>query len=482
MISTEIRNHPHIVNPETYLAGCTCSYEHPAPPVTLYSGENASQVLAEDCRVIYGDRPVLLLFDPETYAVAGADLQQRLQAEKVNLASYQFDSYPVATAALIEIVRGLTKKVALVISVGSGTINDLGKYSASEDSIDFWCLPTAPSMNGYTSGIAAIKVKGVKRTLPAIPPKRIYAIPEVIQQAPLKLRQAGFCDVLAKVVSDIDWQCESLLFSGSYCGLPATMMAEVEKTYSEHPEGIGRGDESAVMGLFNGLLISGVAMSLAGSSAPASGGEHLVSHFWDMREPITGREPELHGLQVGVGIILSTACYRRLSGLTANDLPRQAEELFAATAARIPAIWGPYTDEVAKQFQGKREALLQFDTLLPQQWDKLRDLFQQVQSPEYFADLFTRTGAPFNLEAFRLTKDEFMLAALNSRAIRERITVLDLAAHAGVLEAAAEDALQLLRKFRFKDSNRRFSYAEKAAPATADNCPDGLGNIVLSAF
>lgn len=444
MLNTEIRNHPRIVDAETCLAGCTCGGNHPAPKVTLYSGEDAAKTMAEDCRAIYGDRPVLLLFDPETYAIAGADLERRLLAEGVNLTTHQFDSNPVATAALIETVRALADNVGLIISVGSGTINDLGKYSASEDQIDFWCLPTAPSMNGYTSGIAAIKVKGVKRTLPAIPPKRIYAIPDVIQNAPLKLRQAGFCDVLAKVVSDIDWQCESLLFNGGYCGLPSAMMTTVEKSYSEHGSEIGQGDESAVMGLFHGLLISGVAMSLAGSSAPASGGEHLVSHFWDMREPITGREPELHGLQVGVGIILSTACYRRLSRLKADDLPRQAEELFTATAARIPAIWGPYADEVAKQFQGKQKALLQFDTLLPRQWRQLLELFQQVQSPEYFAELFARTGAPFNLEAFRLTEDEFMLAALNSRAIRERITVLDLAAHTGVLEAAAEDTLQLL--------------------------------------
>jgi glycerol-1-phosphate dehydrogenase [NAD(P)+] len=82
---------------------------------------------------------------------------------------------------------------------------------------------------------------------------------------------------------------------------------------------------------------------------------------------------------------------------------------------------------------------------LPQRWDELQGLFQQVQPPEYFAELFARTGAPFTLEAFRLPEAEFMLAALNSRAIRERITVLDLAAHAGVLEAAAEETLNLLR-------------------------------------
>ncbi|MCW9049733.1 MAG: iron-containing alcohol dehydrogenase [Deltaproteobacteria bacterium] len=124
----------------------------------------------------------------------------------------------------VEKIRAISKDTALIISVGSGTINDLGKYPAFLDQVDFWTMPTAPSMNGYTSGIAAIKVKGVKRTLAASPPQRIYVMPEVIQQAPLKLRQAGFCDVLAKVVSDIDWQSESLLFSDTYCGLPAQMM------------------------------------------------------------------------------------------------------------------------------------------------------------------------------------------------------------------------------------------------------------------
>ncbi len=126
-------------------------------------------------------------------------------------------------------------------------------------------------------------------------------------------------------------------------------------------------------------------------------------------------------------------------------MSQQAEQIFSITAARIPEIWGPYSAEVAKQFNSKRATLLQFDTLLPQHWDTLQTLFRQVRSPEYFVDLFARTGAPFNLESFDLSKEEFLLAAINSRAIRDRITVLDLAAHAQVLELAAEDALQLLR-------------------------------------
>lgn len=436
--------HPYVVPTESCLAGCTCGQRHPTPETTLYSGSDACQVLAEDCCSLYGNRPVLLICDPETDTVAGRRLLLELEQRKVNLQLYRLGPNPSATDALVAEIQAASRDMALIITVGSGTINDLGKFAADRNGIDYWSMPTAPSMNGYTSSIAAIKVRGVKQTLPAAPPKRIYVIPQVIQQAPLKLRQAGFCDVLAKVVSDIDWQCESMLFSNSYCGLPASMMTAVEKSYSDDPEAIGRGDETAVMGLFNGLLLSGVAMSLAGSSAPASGGEHLVSHFWDMREPMTGREPELHGLQVGVGIILSTACYARLARIDVAELPTEAEQVFVATAARIPGIWGTYAAEVEKQFNKKKRALLQFDSLLPSRWAELQELFRAVASPEYFVDLFVRTGAPFTLDAFRLSAEEFLLAALNSRAIRERITVLDLAAHAQVLEAAADDTLKLL--------------------------------------
>jgi len=438
------RIHPRIVDPAICLSGCTCGGVHPTPEVTLYSGEDACQIMAEDCRSLYADKPVFLLYDPQTGAVAGIELQQQLTLVGVSVIPFVLPEEPSADDKTIDEVREACRDAALVISVGSGTINDLGKYSAFHEEIDFWSMPTAPSMNGYTSSIAAIKVKGVKRTLPAAPPQRIYVRPTVIQKAPIKLRQSGFCDVLAKVVSDIDWQSESLLFSDGYCGLPSNMMAAVEHSYSDCPEAIGNGDEEAVNGLFHGLLISGVAMSLAGSSAPASGGEHLVSHFWDMREPLTGREPELHGLQVGLGIILSAACYRLLTQVNPDSLKGRAEQAFVETSAQISGIWGPYADEVAKQFSRKQSALQQFDTLLPQHWQSLQGLFSQVRSPEYFADLFTRVGAPFSLDAFNLSRDEYILAALNARAIRERITVLDFAAHAGVLDAAIEESLQLI--------------------------------------
>lgn len=149
-------------------------------------------------------------------------------------------------------------------------------------------------------------------------------------------------------------------------------------------------------------------------------------------------------LQVGAGIILSAACYARLARLDGRTLAGRAEPAFETTAAAIPAVWGDSADEVARQFLGKRDQLLRFDTLLPQHWSELVTLFRTVMPPAHFLDLFRRTGFDFSLASLRLSADEFLLAAHHGRAIRSRVTVLDLAAHAGVLDEAAAETLRLL--------------------------------------
>ena len=434
--------HPRIYESPRFAGHCTCGRPHPEIATTLYTAPDTCRAMAADCAA-HGGR-VLLLSDPQTDAVAGKELREELQRQGVELEHCLLPAEPETTEDLVAQIRQAAQGTHLILGVGAGTINDLGKLAAAGSACEFWCMPTAPSMNGYTSSIAAVKVKGVKRTLPAPPPGRLYVDPQVIRQAPLKMRLAGYCDVQAKQVSDIDWQCESLLFEGSYCGLPAALMRDAEKSYLDRPEAIGRGEEDAVRGLFDGLLLSGVAMSLAGSSAPASGGEHLVSHFWDMREPLTGRKPELHGLQVGLGILLSAACYARLARLRPKDLAAVADERYGETAAAVPQIWGELTPEVLAQFQRKEQRLRRFDTLLPQHWPQLQGLFAQVAPAAEFAARFARTGSPFSLDALALSVEEFRLAVRHARAIRERITVLDLAAHAGVLEAASEDTLALL--------------------------------------
>lgn len=437
-----------VVDPALFAGKCTCGGSHPAPDIRLYSGEDAWDVLAADAGVFLNGAPALVIEDDNTRQAAGAAVAAALEAASMSAKRLTLSGDIHLTEELAKETIAKADGVSLIIAVGAGTINDLGKYTAQHLGIPYWTVPTAPSMNGYTSSIAAVKKDGVKRTLPSAPPKLVYAHPQVILDAPLKLMQAGYCDVMAKSVSDIDWQIESALFGGSYCTLPSAIMADAEPLYADRPEKIAAGDAAAVDALFRGLLISGMAMTLAGSSAPASGGEHLVSHFWDMREDLTGRTPELHGLQVGAGILLSAACYEKLRALKANDLKPAGEKRFNEDAGRISAIWGPLATEVKKRFDLKRDLLLQFDDRLPAGWDRISAIISTVPPARTFFSRIRRTGYSMTLDALDLTAEEFLLAARNARAIRERITVLDLAAHAGVLEAAAKETLSLLSASR----------------------------------
>ena len=435
--------HP-IIDPERCAALCDCGRCHAIPSIMIVESEQAYAELARDCSEACPDDRVLVLDDENTHLAAGARVCELLQERSVPFKVVTLPGGPVTTEELAGQIQESSTGHNLIIAVGAGTINDLGRYVAHKRGIPYWCVPTAISMNGYTSSIVAVKVRGVKRTLPAPPPQCIYVDPLVIRNSPLRLRQAGFCDVLAKSVSDFDWQTESLLFGGAYCSLPSAIVQETEHKYIDHPEKILQGDPEAVLGLFEGLIYSGVAMSLAGSSAPASGGEHLISHFLDMREILTGVKPNLHGLQVGAGVVLSAVCYQKLASLNAKQMKNSAQRIFESDAARIPSVWGHLAPEVEGQFMKKRDRLLQFDSALPKNWRKLQALFSQVRRPDFFVDLFRRTGLEMTLPSLGISRDEFSLAATTARTIRDRITVLDISAHAGILEDAAEEAIEIL--------------------------------------
>jgi glycerol-1-phosphate dehydrogenase [NAD(P)+] len=433
-----------LVDPDAYGALCSCGKPHRVYAMQLIEGDLAYETLAGDCKDPAAGKPVFLLDDTNTHTAAGRNISKLFDKSNIR---YQRLELPGHVHANLEVVEQALQAAAgyrLIIAVGAGTINDIGKYAASRMGIPYWTVPTAPSMNGYTSAIAAIEAQGVKRTLPATPPERIYADPQVIQNAPGRLRQSGFCDILAKSVSDLDWQCESLLFNGTHCTLPEALVSATEASYIDNPEKIDSGDPEAIMGLFRGLLVSGVSMSLAGSSAPASGGEHLVSHFLDMRKKITGRKPDLHGLQVAAGIIVAAVCYRLLSQVEPHMLKANARKVLDSDVQRIAGVWGEDAPEIEKQFKGKAKRLEAFDTLLPDNWNALKTIFAGSRSPEHYAQLMRRTGYPLTLKALNVSPSEFLLAVETSRTIRDRITVLDLAAHAGVLEDAAQKALALL--------------------------------------
>ncbi|MCL2862719.1 MAG: NAD(P)-dependent glycerol-1-phosphate dehydrogenase [Methanimicrococcus sp.] len=187
------------------------------------------------------------------------------------------------------------------LGVGSGRSIDLAKLSSRNCDVPFISVPTAASHDGIVSSRASIHSDHKSKSVDAQAPIAVVADTEIIAKAPFRLMAAGCGDVISNYSSVLDWELASRLknepFSRS-ASLMAYMSADMILNSAEF---IRPGLESSARITIKALVLSGAAMSVAGSSRPASGAEHMFSHALDR----IAKKPALHGEQCAVGSIMT---------------------------------------------------------------------------------------------------------------------------------------------------------------------------------
>ena len=392
--------------------------------------------------LIPGER-ILLLADRRTWKVAGERLSEALGAsysvECCMLADDPTGTIHASMELADELIAASPGVFDMVASVGSGTINDLGKEIAHRRGIPCFVLATAASMNGYTSAIVALLENGLKTTRAVTPPVVVFADPKVLIEAPRDLTLAGLGDLVSKPYCGCDWKIASYVRSEYYCPLPDRLLsAPFEEALEVFPR-LADDDPEAVTLLFRLLLVSGLSMAVVGTSSPASGGEHLLSHFWDMVRLRDGRPLNLHGAQVGVASLVIDDLYRQIAGLDfgrvrfmPNPSPdvalRGVMEVFGALA---PAVW--------PQWQAKLEARTAEDLarLVENEAAIKEEIERTLATGRKIRHALTASGAPIQAAQLGIGSDELEAAIRHGRKIRNRYTVLDVAAELEVLDAFA---------------------------------------------
>ncbi len=190
----------------------------------------------------------------------------------------------LATAG--ELMERLPQGMKALMCVGSGTMNDLSKYSAAVRGLPYVSVATAASMNGYTSSISALTAGNFKTTQDTTPPVAVLADVDILKDAPAEMTRAGLGDLLSKWVCNADWKLSQLVRKTYFCDVPFELIREQEGYYMSHASELAQGDPDAVQALAEAIMISGFSMSIVGVSSPSSGSEHLISHTWEMREHI----------------------------------------------------------------------------------------------------------------------------------------------------------------------------------------------------
>jgi glycerol-1-phosphate dehydrogenase [NAD(P)+] len=270
-------------------------------------------------------------------------------------------------------------------------------------------------------------------------PHTVLSDPAVLRDAPYELTAAGLGDILAKSVSSADWRMNHFLFGDYFCERSVSLIADIEPLYLNHPADLRERKPEAMEALFQGLLLTGVAMTMAATSAPASGGEHLISHTLDMMSALDGVPHDLHGRQVGVGTVLTSEVYRRIINL---ESPHFAQ----VTMGIDKAFWGALGDTVETHYTPKIERMQKAVSILSQgdAWDRLREEVKPyLRSPDRIRDCLQRASAAYRAEDIGCSRERLLSAVFHAHEIRSRFTIIDLARLVGVLpQAAAEIVAQ----------------------------------------
>lgn len=187
------------------------------------------------------------------------------------------------------------------IAVGGGTVIDVTKYSSFNAKIPFISIPTVASHDGIASARASLMGTHKKHSFEAHSPIAVIGDVQTISQAPNKFRISGSADLLSNITAVLDWKLSNRV-TGEHISQYAVALSEMTaNTIIEYADIISKDNVEGTYIVLKGLITSSMAMCIAGTSRPASGAEHMISHMIDERTNTTA----LHGEQCGLASIIT---------------------------------------------------------------------------------------------------------------------------------------------------------------------------------
>lgn len=424
---------------------CECGREHRVETREIIMGRDVLKNLPGLATRHLGAGRIFVVVDARTRGAAGQRVFDILKKADLEIELFEVPGKPKGDVQTVAVVAEAVKSASGVITVGSGTVNDLGKAAAHQLGLPYFCVATAASMNGYTSSIAALVNGGLKTTVPTTPSLAVLCDLDVLANAPLELTYAGLGDVVSKPVCNADWMLSHLLLGSHYCPRPFGLIKELEEVYLSRAGQLKDGDIETFAALSEALLYSGVSMCIAGSSAPASGAEHLISHTIDMRALLKGGEHDLHGAQVGVGTSFMVRLYHRFLELSPESFKNQGAVDLDQLTSHLNEYWeknaGPVIEQTLQQFDQDGNPQVLPETIASR-WSEIKERVTPfVAGAERIEKALRAAGAKYHPEQLGMSMSEFKKIVMECSYIRNRFTLLHVLRDAGLLSKMADEIL-----------------------------------------
>ena len=442
----EMYAHPHPLG--DYLDTrftCDCGREHYASLKFVSVRKDALEDLPVFAEKL-GFKSLYLISDRITRSIAGDRCMEILEKAGIKAKLLELEHTDFDEGTVGEILINMPDDCDLCVAVGTGAINDMTRYFSFREGRPFFTVATAAPMDGFASSLAVLNINHLKTSIEAQTPTAIIGDTEILKNAPYRMIAAGLGDLLGKSTCLCDWKLAKVINGEHYCGhivelvesCVADVLRDADKAKDRDPEVLGR--------IMEGLVLTGVAMSLYGNSRPASGCEHHMSHYWEMMFEQAGKRPVPHGTQVGVGTVL---ILKLVEALRRTNVDFDAARAFAKAYNRaeweeqMHAAYGPAAQGVidmeAKAQKNEVSAHLKRIDAMQAHWDEITKLLESLPASDTVKELLKSLDSPYLPGQIDIDPAMLKNTFLYAKEVRARYTSLQMVWDLGLLPALSDE-------------------------------------------
>jgi len=399
-------------------------------------GSDVLAALSDHCAA-RGFKSFHLVADPITYSVLGRSAETTLLAAGMKGVLTILEGFPLVAGgeAILQVLTAADPLANVFVAVGSGTVTDVVRFASRCLGRPFISVPTAPSVDAYTSPTSPLVVADLKQSFPGQLPLGVFAHLHTLCAAPAEMISAGFGDMLGKYTALADWKLGSLLWDEPYDKAVAGRARHALQRCIQAAGSIAAREPAGIQVLMECQLESGLNMARVGSSRPASGAEHHLAHYWEMKMLWEGRPPLLHGTKVGFAALLVAEYYSRMRQRSfasvrkiTNNAPlpnhgiglRKISQYYSRSVERI----------VAEQKRFLELEEVRWDELklrLVDCWEEILEIARAVPEREEIENILQVLNFPVKPADLQLTPTDVNAALAAAHYLRDRMTVLKLA-------------------------------------------------------
>ena len=400
---------------------CACGKEHTAATKLCVIEPGAlarlDELMAESG--LSGKR--CAVYDANTYAAIPAELHPAAEQE-ILLPPSGLHADEHTTADLSAQLEG---DVEVVLAIGGGPLHDIVRFCCKERGIPFVSVPTAASCDAFSAEVAAMTWEGVKKTINCQAPELVVADVDIIRAAPPHLILSGIGDVLGKFIALAEWRIAHAITGEAFCQPIYDMMHDALLQVWDNCLAAREGEREAVAAVMQGLLLSGIAMQLFGSSRPASGAEHHISHLIDLRPeglgPVRGAS---HGEQVGVGTILASREYHRIAAM--EDIADRILPFEPVDQNWLRSYFGQELYP-ATAVENEKDALRAASPLaILMAWPEIQEIVAEIPTAEELSGRLVQMGAKTTLTDIGVPEEKLSEILDAAPYCRNRLTLMRL--------------------------------------------------------